>query len=46
MHDTALLNLQWADALVDGLIATGVSRAVFSPGSRSTPLILALERRT
>ncbi len=46
MHDTALRNLQWADALIDGLIATGVRRAVFSPGSRSTPLILALERRT
>ncbi len=42
MHAT--LNLQWAFALVDGLTTQGVHRAVISPGSRSTPLVLACER--
>ncbi|MBL3598855.1 MAG: 2-succinyl-5-enolpyruvyl-6-hydroxy-3-cyclohexene-1-carboxylic-acid synthase [gamma proteobacterium endosymbiont of Lamellibrachia anaximandri] len=42
---TATLNLRWADALIDGIVATGVHHAVISPGSRSTPLVLAIERR-
>ncbi len=42
MHAT--LNLQWAFALVDGLAMQGVHRAVISPGSRSTPLVLACEQ--
>lgn len=37
-------NLLWSAALLDGLLATGVRRAVLSPGSRSTPLALACER--
>jgi len=45
MPDTATINLLWADALLNGLLAAGVHRAVFSPGSRSTPLILALQRQ-
>jgi 2-succinyl-5-enolpyruvyl-6-hydroxy-3-cyclohexene-1-carboxylate synthase len=40
--DTALRNLRWADALVDGLAHCGVRHAVVSPGSRSTPLTLAV----
>ena len=34
-------NLVWGAHLVDALVAAGVSRAVLSPGSRSTPLTLA-----
>lgn len=41
MGDTASSNLQWAFALLDGLAAAGVERVVISPGSRSTPLVLA-----
>ncbi|QYZ64576.1 MAG: 2-succinyl-5-enolpyruvyl-6-hydroxy-3-cyclohexene-1-carboxylate synthase [Gammaproteobacteria bacterium (ex Lamellibrachia satsuma)] len=44
-EDTAALNLRWADALIDGIVATDVHHAVISPGSRSTPLVLAIERR-
>jgi 2-succinyl-5-enolpyruvyl-6-hydroxy-3-cyclohexene-1-carboxylate synthase len=40
----AFLNLRWAMALVEGLVAAGVDRAVISPGSRSTPLTLACLR--
>ncbi len=42
--DVAARNLAWADALVAGLVAGGVVHAVVAPGSRSTPLALALER--
>lgn len=42
--EVALLNLRWAMALVEGLVAAGVDRAVISPGSRSTPLTLACLR--
>ena len=41
----ACRNLRWALALWDGLAGTGLRRLVFSPGSRSTPLVLAAERR-
>jgi 2-succinyl-5-enolpyruvyl-6-hydroxy-3-cyclohexene-1-carboxylate synthase len=41
--DTASLNFRWARALLGGLLAGGVGHAVVSPGSRSTPLVLACE---
>lgn len=44
MSDTGRDNLLWAWALIDGLAAGGVSHAVISPGSRSTPLTLACLR--
>ncbi|MDJ0871608.1 MAG: 2-succinyl-5-enolpyruvyl-6-hydroxy-3-cyclohexene-1-carboxylic-acid synthase [Gammaproteobacteria bacterium] len=37
-------NYRWAWALVDGLVQSGVTHAVISPGSRSTPLTLACAR--
>ena len=44
--DTGWLNLRWAQALVDGLAAAGLTQIVISPGSRSTPLALAFLRQT
>lgn len=44
MTDQGAENLLWADALIAGLNAAGVERAVISPGSRSTPLVLAASR--
>lgn len=44
MTDQGSENLLWADALLDGLAAAGVEFAVISPGSRSTPLVLACDR--
>ena len=44
--DNGLLNLRWAQTLVDALAAAGLRAAVLSPGSRSTPLALAFLRQT
>jgi 2-succinyl-5-enolpyruvyl-6-hydroxy-3-cyclohexene-1-carboxylate synthase len=45
MIDIGLLNLRWAIALADGLVAAGLADLVLSPGSRSTPLALAFLRQ-
>ena len=45
MTDTGSLNLQWSHAMIAGFVAAGVTDAVISPGSRSTPLALALLRQ-
>ncbi len=45
-HDTARENLAWARALLFSLARGGVMHAVISPGSRSTPLVLALDELT
>ena len=45
-QDTGTLNLVWSQALVNGLVAAGVTHAVISPGSRSTPLALAMLRQS
>lgn len=38
------LNFEWSQTLIQGFVAAGVRAAVTSPGSRSTPLTLALLR--
>ncbi len=38
----AHLQAAWSEWLIDALCASGVRRAVVSPGSRSTPLVLAI----
>jgi 2-succinyl-5-enolpyruvyl-6-hydroxy-3-cyclohexene-1-carboxylate synthase len=43
--DTGCLNLNWCAALLDGLAAVGLGTLVLSPGSRSTPMVLAAQRR-
>lgn len=43
--DPACVNLRWALALLDGLSAAGIEHLVISPGSRSTPVVLAAQRR-
>lgn len=45
MTDTGSLNLQWSQAMIAGFVAAGISDAVISPGSRSTPLALAILRQ-
>lgn len=46
MMDTGSLNLQWSQAMIAGFVAAGVTDAVISPGSRSTPLALAMLRQS
>ena len=41
---SATANTLWARAFVDELVRSGVSEAVVAPGSRSTPLVMALAR--
>lgn len=45
MIDTGTLNFCWSQALVAGLVVAGATDAVISPGSRSTPLALAMLRQ-
>ncbi|MEO8801699.1 MAG: 2-succinyl-5-enolpyruvyl-6-hydroxy-3-cyclohexene-1-carboxylic-acid synthase, partial [Polyangiaceae bacterium] len=40
------LHIGWAETLVGALVAAGVTDIVVSPGSRSTPLVLAAAART
>ncbi len=40
----AHLQAAWSEWLIDSLCSAGVRRAVVSPGSRSTPLVLAISR--
>ena len=44
MGKCGALNLQWSTHLVQMLVDSGVERFVISPGSRSTPLALAVAR--
>ena len=46
MTNIGNLNLLWSQAMVAGFSAAGVTHAVLSPGSRSTPLALAMLRQT
>lgn len=41
--DIACLSLRWSQALLAGLLDVGVGHLVLSPGSRSTPLVLAAQ---
>ncbi len=43
-HSIGTLNYQWAFALIHYFALQGVTQAVISPGSRSTPLALACEK--
>ncbi|WP_162888659.1 2-succinyl-5-enolpyruvyl-6-hydroxy-3-cyclohexene-1-carboxylic-acid synthase [Dechloromonas sp. HYN0024] len=45
MTDTGSLNFSWSQAMIAGFVAARVSQAVISPGSRSTPLALAMLRQ-
>ncbi|WP_295387448.1 2-succinyl-5-enolpyruvyl-6-hydroxy-3-cyclohexene-1-carboxylic-acid synthase [uncultured Thiodictyon sp.] len=44
-QDPAEVGVAWCLALLDGLMAGGVRHLILSPGSRSTPVILAAQRR-
>lgn len=39
--DQGAVNLRWCQSLLGGLVSAGLQRVVISPGSRSTPLVLA-----
>lgn len=43
--DQACRNLRWSAALLDGLVTGGMRHLVLSPGSRSTPVVLAGQRQ-
>lgn len=45
MTDIGSLNFLWSQTMIAGFSAAGVSHAVISPGSRSTPLALAMLRQ-
>jgi len=42
--ETACLSLHWSAALLSGLVDGGVGHLILSPGSRSTPVVLAAQR--
>ncbi len=42
--DQAMVNIHWCMSLLDGLVSSGVTQIVISPGSRSTPLVIAADR--
>jgi 2-succinyl-5-enolpyruvyl-6-hydroxy-3-cyclohexene-1-carboxylate synthase len=41
--DQAMVNIHWCMSLLDGLVSAGVTQLVISPGSRSTPLVIAAD---
>ncbi|MBS1131660.1 MAG: 2-succinyl-6-hydroxy-2,4-cyclohexadiene-carboxylate synthase [Proteobacteria bacterium] len=45
MTDIGTLNFTWSQAIIGGFVAAGITDAVISPGSRSTPLALAMLRQ-
>lgn len=44
MTDIGTLNFAWSQSMIEGFVASGITDAVISPGSRSTPLALAMLR--
>ena len=45
MTNTGTLNFLWSQAMLAGFVSADVTQAVISPGSRSTPLTLAMLRQ-